>query len=119
MVSPEPGVKRQMNNSAYSPHTARDVIAGHHKDRPGPYTLIGYGAITDPLKGKRRAKPADAPLHETLFQVHAEFRKLLPSGRYVLIVAAKFDPETWDPKHAILLDTQVVEKAMTAGGAMS
>lgn len=108
-----------MNNSAYSPHTARDVIAGHHKDRPGPYTLIGYGAITDPLKGKRRAKPADAPLHETLFQVHAEFRKLLPSGRYVLIVAAKFDPETWDPKHAILLDTQVVEKAMTAGGAMS
>lgn len=102
-----------MKASGYSPDAAREVIDGHHKNRPGPYTLVGYGDVINPLKGKRRAKPADAPLHDNLFQAHAEFRKLVPSGRYVLVVAAKFDPETWDPKHAILLDTQVIEKAMT------
>jgi hypothetical protein len=101
-----------MSKKGCNPREAYKLVLKQEKERPGPYTLVGCTLISDTSKLKTRPNPMDAPLHESVFEAYKEFREIFPEGRYAMVLGAKFDPEKWDPKEAVFLDTQLVEKAM-------
>lgn len=110
--------------SGSTPDQAVKQLADMEQRAKPPYLFVGYGPIGDPGKGKRRPTAAGAPKHMTLLEVYREFRQRVPSGRFTIWAGCKLDPKTGDPREAIALDSQLVEKAhalplggLTAGPA--
>lgn len=102
---------------------AAQQLAEMERTAKPPYVFLGYGPLSELHKGKRRANPSKAPKHMALMEVYREFRRLVPSGRFSIMVGFKFDAKG-EPREMIALDSQLMEKAqvlplggLTAGPA--
>ena len=89
---------------------AAQQLAQMERTAKPPYIFLGYGPLGELHKGKRRANPSKAAKHMALLEVYREFRQLVPSGRFSIMVGVKFDAKG-EPREMIALDSQLMEKA--------
>jgi hypothetical protein len=96
--------------SGSTPDQAAQHLAQMERTANPPFVFLGYGPLSELHKGKRRANPSKAPKHMALMEVYREFRQLVPSGRFSIMVGFKFDAKG-EPREMIALDSQLMEKA--------
>lgn len=102
-----------MATGGYSRKEAQWVIEKLQRDAPGPYFLIGYSRLGDTqnlMVGNPLWSTENQTSFRTLLGLYQDFRHHVPSGRYSLLVAIRYDPAQTIHPQAIMVDTQLVGK---------
>jgi hypothetical protein len=103
------------DQSGYATYQALELLKLTQQQSKPPYRLVGWFLVGESVDDARIIK--SAAMHDDLFGVYREFRSTGLNDRYSVMVEAEYNPVKPDEGSVLMLDTQLVEKALALSTA--